>query len=141
MAERGIMNGDINDLSKKILGACIEVHMHIGPGLLESAYEEALALALSDVGLRYDRQPRLAIMFKGRRLDAHYRADFVVERAVVVELKAVEAIIPVHKAQLLTYLRASGLTLGLLINFNAPTLRGGISRVVNGAPNLPRDFA
>jgi GxxExxY protein len=135
------MSGDINEVSKRILGACIEVHKHIGPGLLESAYEDALAYALSDDGLRFVRQPRLAVMFKGRPLDAHYRADFLVEDAVIVELKAVESILLVHRAQLLTYLRASGLTLGLLINFHAPSLRGSISRVVNGAPDLPRDFA
>jgi GxxExxY protein len=132
------MTIDVNELSARVIGACIEVHRNLGPGLLENAYEEALARELEALGIRYERQPRLGVSYKGAPLDAHYRADFVVEGALVIELKAIDVLLPVHKAQVLTYLRASALTLGLLVNFNVPNLRGSIRRVVNGAPDLTR---
>jgi GxxExxY protein len=119
--------------------AAIEVHRCLGPGLLESAYDEALAHELALERIAFVRQAPLVATYKGQVLAASYRADFVVERLVVVELKSVEQVMPIHAAQLLTYLRASGLSVGLLINFNTPLLRQGIRRMVNQAPNLTFD--
>ena len=122
---------EINQLSSKIIGAAIEVHKALGPGLLESAYEECLSYEL---GLRYlslERQKPLAIIYKGKKLDCGYRLDLVVENAIILELKSCEKIEEIHKAQLLTYLKLSGLKLGLLLNFNVPVMRDGIVRIVN----------
>ena len=128
----------INQLTERIIGACIEVHRYLGPGLLESAYESALALELETQGMGFERQPRIPVRYKGVELEEWYRADVIVERAVVLELKSVDVFHPVHSAQLLTYLKVSGLRVGLLINFNGTTLRGHIRRVVNDAPDLVR---
>jgi GxxExxY protein len=122
---------DINTLSSKIIGAAIEVHKALGPGLLESAYEECLCYELSLQGLSVERQKALPIKYKGKKLDCGYRLDTVVENAIILELKSCEKIEPIHKAQLLTYLKLSGLKLGLLLNFNVPVIRDGIVRVVN----------
>jgi GxxExxY protein len=130
------MTADVNSISDRVLRACIEVHRHLGPGLLEAAYEGALAHELQLSGIRFERQPRIAAVYKGAVLDDWYRADLIVEGLVVVELKAVEIIIEVHRAQLLTYLRASGLPLGLLVNFSGATIRGNVKRIANGAPPL-----
>jgi GxxExxY protein len=111
-----------------IIGAAIEVHRLLGPGLLESAYEECLCHELYLRGLCFERQVALPVSFKGILLDCGYKIDLVVERGVVVELKAVERILPVHEAQLLTYLKLSGKHVGLLINFNVPLLARGIIR-------------
>jgi len=119
-------------LTEQIIGSAIEVHRQLGPGLLESIYEECLALEFSLRGLRFERQKPLAIQYKGRRVAADLRIDMWVERQVVVELKAVERILPVHEAQLLTYLRLSKTRLGLLINFNVPVLKDGLKRMING---------
>ena len=119
-------------LSGQIIGAAIEVHKHLGPGLLESAYEICLCHELALRGLSVERQRPVPLDYKGVRLDAGYRLDLVVEGCVIVEAKAVDATLPIHKAQLLTYLRLSGLKLGLLINFNVPKLTDGITRAVNG---------
>jgi len=127
-----------NRVSEQVVLAAIEVHRHLGPGLLEGAYEEALALELRLLGIAFVRQHPLAATYKGQELPASYRADLVVENLVVVELKALEQVLPIHAAQLLTYLRVSGLPVGLLINFHSPLLRHGIRRFVNNAPNLPR---
>ena len=113
-----------------IIGAAIEVHSLIGPGLLESAYEECLCHELYLRGLSFERQVALPVSFKGLQLDCGYKIDLIVERQVVVELKAVERILPVHEAQLLTYLKLSGKHVGLLINFNVPLLTRGIVRRV-----------
>ena len=120
-----------NGITEKIIGAAIEVHRALGPGLLESAYEECLAHELGMQRVRFNRQQALPITYKGVKLDCGYRLDFVVEGRVIVELKAVEKIIPIHEAQLLTYLRLSRLKWGLLLNFHTPVLRNGIRRMVH----------
>jgi GxxExxY protein len=120
-----------NELTEKIISAAIEVHRHLGPGLLESAYEECLCYELSRMGLRFERQRQLPIVYKGLRLDCGYRLDLVVEDEVIAELKATDELLPIHSAQLLNYLKASGKRIGLLINFNVPILKKGLKRVVN----------
>jgi GxxExxY protein len=120
----------MKEITEKIIGAAIEVHKTIGPGLLESAYEECLAYEMRIRGLNFERQVPLPVVYKSVTLDCGYRLDFLVERAVVVELKAVESLQPIHEAQVLTYLKLGGWTVGLVINFNVPVLRDGIKRVV-----------
>ena len=117
-------------LTEAIIGGAIEVHRELGPGLLESAYEECLCHELQLRGLAFQRQVDLPVVYKGIRLDCGYRADLVVEDRVVLELKTVEKIMPVHEAQLLTYLRLSAKRVGLLLNFNSAVLRDGIKRMV-----------
>jgi len=118
-------------LSDRIIGAAIEVHRHTGPGLLESAYEECLCHELAQLGLSFKRQVHLPVTYKGIKLECGYKMDLVVEDTVVLELKTVDQILPVHTAQLLTYLKLSGKKVGLLLNFNAPILAKGIKRLVN----------
>jgi GxxExxY protein len=122
---------DINKLSSKIIGAAIEVHKTLGPGLLESTYEECLCHELSLRGLEFERQKPLPITYKNKKLDCSYRLDIVVEDEIILELKSCEKIEPIHRAQLLTYLKLSGLQLGLVLNFNVPLMRDGIVRIVN----------
>ncbi len=124
-----VMN--INQLTSKIIGAAIEVHKILGPGLLESAYEECLCHELSIQEVSFEKQKPLSIDYKGKKLDCGYRLDMVVENAVVLELKSCEKIEPIHQAQLLTYLKLSELNLGLILNFNVPLMRDGIVRIVN----------
>jgi GxxExxY protein len=119
---------DLDKITEEIIGAAIEVHRALGPGLLESAYEECLCRELELRGISFDRQRPLPVEYKGVRLECGYRLDLVVEDAVAVEIKAVSAIEPVHEAQLLTYLRIGGWKIGLLINFNVPVLKNGIRR-------------
>jgi GxxExxY protein len=121
---------DINQLSNAIIGAAIEVHKALGPGLLESIYEECLCQELEIRCLRYDRQKPLPVIYKGRKLDCGYRLDVVVENSIILELKACEKIEPIYEAQLLTYLKLSGLHLGLILNFNVTMMRDGIKRMV-----------
>jgi len=121
----------MNKLSSRIIGAAIEVHKALGPGLLESAYEECICHELSIGGLSLERQKPLAVRYKGINLDCSYRLDIVVEDKIILELKACEKVEPIHKAQLLTYLKLSGLHLGLILNFNVPVMREGIVRIVN----------
>jgi GxxExxY protein len=121
---------DINELSSKIIGASIEVHKTLGPGLLESAYEECLCHELGLRDLSFERQKPLSVVYKGMNLDCGYRLDTVVEEAIILELKSCEKIEPIHKAILLTYLKLSGLNLGLLLNFNVTVMRDGIVRIV-----------
>jgi GxxExxY protein len=123
---------DLSQLSSKTIGAAIEVHKHLGPGLLESAYEECLCHELGLRSVSYQRQKELPIHYKSRKLDCGYRLDVVVENALILELKACTRIEPIHEAQLLTYLKLSGFRLGLLINFNVPVLKNGIKRILNG---------
>lgn len=123
---------DINQLSSKIIGAAIEVHRALGPGLLESAYEKCLCYELNQRELAFDRQRSLPVIYKGQKIDCGYKLDVVVENTIILELKSCEKIEPIHKAQLLTYLRLSGFKLGLLLNFNVPFLREGIVRIANG---------
>ncbi|RRJ96710.1 GxxExxY protein [Opitutaceae bacterium TAV4] len=117
-------------LTEKIIGAAIEVHKQLGPGLLESAYEAALALELALRGVGLEKQRVLPVSYKGTPIEIGYRIDLLVEGKIVVELKAVEALHPLHEAQLLTYLKLSGCKVGLLINFNVPLLKNGIVRRV-----------
>ena len=121
---------ELNEISRQIIGAAIEVHRALGPGLLEATYEVCLAYELSQRGLAVERQKHLPIVYKTIELDAAYRLDLLVERRVIVELKAVDQVYPIHKTQLLTYLKLSGLKLGLLINFNVKILKEGINRVI-----------
>ena len=122
---------DINQLSSQIIGASIEVHKTLGPGLLESAYEKCLCHELKLRGLLFESQKPLSLIFKGEKLDCGYKLDIVVENTIILELKSCEKIEPIHKAQLLTYLKLSGLKLGLLLNFNVPVMRDGIVRMVH----------
>ena len=122
---------NINDLTGEVIGAAIEVHKHLGPGLLESAYEECLCHELSLRKITYERQIPLPINYKQLKLDCAYRLDLVVEDKVILELKSCERIEDIHKAQLLTYLKLSGLQLGLILNFNVPIMKEGVVRVVN----------
>ena len=136
-----MQNGTINrrdaetqsfkELTERVIGACIEIHRALGPGLLEAAYEECLCYELSQTGLKFERQKSLPVHYKDVKLDCGYRLDLVVEEKIIIELKAVESLLPIHEAQLLTYLKLSGLTLGLLINFNVAMLKQGIKRIVN----------
>ena len=121
---------DLNQISGKVIGAAIEVHKQLGPGLLESSYETCLVYELELGGLQIERQKTLPIVYKDLLLEQGYRIDLIVEKAIVVEIKAVEALLPVHQAQILTYLRLSNLHLGLLINFNVPKLKEGIRRFI-----------
>lgn len=117
-------------MTEKVIGAAIEVHRNLGPGLLESAYEQCLCHELSLRGIRFQYQIELPVRYKGTLLKCGYRIDFMVEGSIVVELMAVEKVLPVHEAQLLTYLRLTGKKVGLLINFNVPALKDGIVRRV-----------
>ena len=121
---------DENSLTREIIGAAIEVHKLLGPGLLESAYEECLARELVLRNIRFERQKPAPVVYKDVKLECGYRMDFLIDGRVVVELKAVEALAPVHEAIVLTYLRLSGCRLGLLINFNVPILEDGIRRFI-----------
>lgn len=118
------------ELTREIRGAAIEVHKEMGPGLLESAYEECLCRELSLRELSFQRQVPLPVTYKGVKLDCGYKLDLVVEDKVVLELKSVKAIEPIHEAQLLTYLRLSGKQVGLLMNFNTVLMKDGIKRMV-----------
>ena len=122
---------EINKLSSKIIGAAIEVHKTLGAGLLESAYEKCLCHELKLRELSFDNQKPLPVVYKGVDIDCGYRLDLVVENAIILELKSCDTIEPIHKAQLLTYLKLTGLTLGLLLNFNMPVMRDGIVRIAN----------
>ena len=122
---------DLNEITRGIIAAAMEVHRHLGPGLLESAYQECVCYELSRMGLTFTREVHLPLSYKGLQLDCSYRVDLLVEDAVVVELKSIEQILRIHSAQLLTYLRASHKQVGLLINFNVLVLKDGIKRIVN----------
>ena len=121
---------EINKITETIIGAAIEVHRALGPGLLESAYETCLVFELAECGLKVERQKILPLVYKELSLDAGYRLDLLVEDQVIVEIKAVDQFAPIHQAQMLTYLRLSGCKVGLLINFNVRVLKNGIKRVI-----------
>ena len=121
-----------NDISGKIIGAAIEVHKHLGPGLLESAYEECLCCEMQLRGIEFKRQVPLSLNYKGIVLDCGYRLDLLVEDKVIVELKSIEDLEPIHEAQMLTYLKLRNAWLGLIINFNVIMLKDGVRRLVNG---------
>ena len=122
---------DLNKLTEQIIGAAIEVHRAFGPGALESLYEECLMIELGDRGIKFERQKQIPIVYKGRRVATTLRIDLLVAGVVVVELKTVDRLMPVHEAQLLSYLRLTDCRVGLLINFNVAVLRDGIKRMVN----------
>jgi GxxExxY protein len=130
LEEQAGMN--INDVSGQIVDAAMKVHSALGPGLLESAYEACLLFELHKRGLKAAAQVELPVVYESVRIDVGYRLDLLVEDSVVVELKAVETLSPVHRAQLLSYLKLSGRKLGLLINFHSEHLRDGIERMANG---------
>jgi GxxExxY protein len=125
------MNDAVNRITEQVIGAAIEVHRELGPGLLESAYEAALAYELSLRNLRFERQKDQPIRYKGLLIETGFRIDLLVEGQVVVELKAVESLLPIHDAQLITYIKLSDCRVGLLINFNVPLLKQGIKRLAN----------
>jgi GxxExxY protein len=125
----------VDAVTDAIIGACIEVHRALGPGLLESTYEECVALEFIQRGLVFARQVALPVNYKGRRLNCDYRLDFVVLDQVVVELKAVDQLLPIHEAQVLTYLKLGGWQVGLLVNFNVPVLCRGLRRLVFRLPD------
>ena len=120
-----------NEISHKVIGAAIGIHKNIGPGLLESAYENALAYDLSNLGFEVRQQVPMPFIYKNVKQDVGYRIDLLVNKKLIVEIKAVETLAPIHYAQLLTYLKLSGLKLGLLINFNSKMLKNCIHRVAN----------
>lgn len=122
---------EYNHLSGKIIKCCIEVHKHIGPGLLESVYEICLAKEFDSKGIQYKRQVYLPVVYKNETLDANFRLDFLVEDMIIIELKAIEFVLPVHEVQLVTYLKLANKKLGLLINFHEDRLVKGIKRKVN----------
>ena len=122
---------ELDAITKQIVGAAMDVHRALGPGLLESAYESCLEFELIERGLDAQRQVALPVSYKQVKLEAGYRVDLLVEKRVIVEIKAVEQVAPIHKAQLLTYLKLSNLKVGLLINFNVDVLRKGVNRVVH----------
>jgi len=131
--EKKIENGQIggsDELTGKVIGCAIEVHRHLGPGLLESAYEECLCYEFSHAGIAFQRQVSLPVAYKETRLDCAYVMDLVVENKLIVELKAAEKMLPIHEAQLLTYMKLSGIGKGLLLNFNVPLLKDGIKRMI-----------
>jgi GxxExxY protein len=122
---------DINDLTGEVIGAAIEVHKILGPGLLENVYEECLCRELELRETPFERQKELPIEYKGIKLDCGYRLDIVADEDLIVELKSCDSLQPIHEAQLLTYLRLTKTKVGLLINFNVPVLKAGIKRLAN----------
>lgn len=133
MTGRGVIAvQSVNQTTEAIIGAAIEVHKHLGPGLLESAYEECLCHELNLRNILFQRQVPLPVIYKGTKLDCGYRIDILVRNEVVLELKAVESIAPIHEAQALTYMRLGGWKVGLIINFNVPIVVKGIKRLVLG---------
>ena len=126
---------NLNFITERIIHAAIEVHKVLGPGLLESAYQACTAFELVEEGLKVDQQKPLPVEYKGMHLDAGYRLDMVVNDSVIVEFKSIDSLAPIHEAQLLSYLRLSGLKVGLLINYNVKYLKYGIRRIVNNFPD------
>ena len=123
----------LNLITESIIGAAIQVHRALGPGLLESAYEACLAFEIGKRGLRVEPQKPLPLVYEGVKLECGYRIDLLVEGSVIVEIKPVDRLAPIHEAQILSYLKLSGCKIGLLINFNVTMLKDGIRRFVNGA--------
>jgi GxxExxY protein len=121
----------INELTEKIIGAAIEVHRHLGQGLLESAYEECLCREFNLCNITFERQKSLPVIYKGIKLDCAYRLDLIVENKIIIEIKTINQFDPIHNAQLLTYLKLLDLEIGLLINFNVSILKNGIKRIIN----------
>ena len=131
IAENAEMEEIINSITSSIIGAAINVHRELGPGLLESTYEACLVHELAQEGIKVERQKALPVVYRGVRLDCGYRIDLLVQGQVVVEVKAVGRLEPIHRAQVLSYLKLSGCKVGLLINFNVKMLKDGVCRLVN----------
>ncbi|MEE8380898.1 MAG: GxxExxY protein [Thermodesulfobacteriota bacterium] len=125
----------LNKITETIIGVAINVHRALGPGLLESAYEACMVYDLAQAGLKIEQQKPLPIVYRGVKLECAYRLDLMVENDVIVEIKSVEKLLPIHQAQLMSYLKLSDCKVGLLINFNVKILRNGIKRVVNNFPD------
>ena len=125
----------LNQITQNIIGAALEVHKNLGPGLLESAYEACIAFELIQLGLRVDIQKPIPLIYKRVALDCGYRLDMLVEDKVIVEIKAVEKLLPIHEVQLVSYLKLTGCKVGLLLNFNVKVLTDGIVRKVNNFPD------
>lgn len=121
-----------NAIGSSVLNCAMKVHTSLGPGLLESVYEVCMAHELTKIGMKTTRQAPLPVRYDGLEIEGGFRVDLVVDNLVILEIKAVEKLMPVHKSQVLTYLRLSGLKLGYLLNFNVPHMREGIKRIVNG---------
>ncbi len=121
---------EFDALSNQVIGGALEIHRSLGPGLLESAYEACLAYELEKAGLAFRRQHPIPVTYKTVRLDCGYRADFVIERQLIIELKSIEKLLPIHEAQLLSYMKLAEVSVGLLINFNVKLLKDGIKRMV-----------
>jgi GxxExxY protein len=132
-------NDRLDQISRRIIGAAIEVHRHLGPGLLESAYQSCLVFELRQVGLKVEEQKPLPVVYKQVKLDCGYRLDLVVEDEIIVEVKAIEKLLPIHEAQLLSYLRLTKKRVGLLMNFHVPVLKDGLKRIVNEFPDAKRE--
>ena len=124
------MKKDINQLTEAVIGCAIEIHRQLGPGLLESVYQQCLAHELNTAGIGFEMEKPLLVKYKTVSLDCGYRLDFVVEDRLIVEMKSVDTVLPIHKAQLLTYLKLAKLNLGLLINFNEHLLKNGVQRLI-----------
>ncbi len=122
---------ELNNITQIIIGAAINVHRELGPGLLESAYEVCIVFELAQKGLKVEQQKPLPIVYREVKLDCGYRLDLAVENRIIVEIKSVEKLLPIHRAQLMSYLKLSGCKIGLLINFNVKLLKDGIVRIVN----------
>lgn len=120
-----------NELTGSIIGICIRIHSALGPGLLESEYEEVLCHELQNMGFNFNRQKAVGVIYNDIRLGLGFRADIIMENKVIIEIKSIENILPVHHKQILTYLKLTGLKVGLLINFNVPLMKNGIHRIVN----------
>ncbi len=130
----------LNRITESIIGAAVNVHRTLGPGLLESAYEACLAFELAERGLKIEQQKPLPVVYREVKLDCGYRLDILAEELVIVEVKTVDHLTPIHKAQLLSYLRLSGCKVGLLINFNVKLLKDGVVRMVNDFPDSPEEL-
>ncbi len=122
---------EINELTGQVIGAAINVHQALGPGLLESIYEKCLCIEFDRKNFSYKRQKEIPIEYRGIRIDCNYKIDIIVENKLIVELKACETLLPIYEAQILTYLKLTGIKIGLLINFNVPLLKDGIKRFAN----------
>ena len=121
---------EFDELSNQVIGCALEVHKHLGPGLLESAYEQCLANEMRLTGMSFKMQHPLPVEYKGIKLDCGYRIDLLIENMLIVELKSVDKVLPIHQAQLLTYMKLANISIGLLINFNVQYLKSGIKRMV-----------
>ena len=121
-----------NNITKEIIGAAIDVHRELGPGLMASIYEECLSIELAQRNVSFEQQKIIPVIYKQQAIQSNFRVDLIVENKIIVELKSVEHLLPVHEAQLLTYLKATECKIGLLINFNVPVLKNGIKRLING---------